>query len=320
MVFKDKEEKIIEQPIEVFGETLVRMAKEDDRIVVISADSHKSGGAAEFKKRFPNRFFEFGICEQNAASVAGGLAWAGLKPFWTAISNFATMRCFEQIRNDIVIPMLNVVICGRAAGLSYPTQGPTHVTIDEMGIMRSLPKMTVVAPADGLDVRNTMYASIKLNGPIYFRKQKLPLPRVNPKNYKFKIGKGVLLKEGSDISIIACGAMVHIALETSNILKKDGISSEVINMHTLKPIDEELIIKTAKKTGLVITLEEHSIINGLGSAVADVLSQKHPTRLIKFGFNDQWPTNGPVWSEVMDYHGLSAIKISDKLKKILKKI
>jgi transketolase len=320
MVVNQKEKKITEQPIEVFAETIVKMAEEDERIVVISTDSYKSGGAAEFKKRFPDRFFEFGICEQNAASAAAGLAWSGFKPFWTAISTFATMRCFEQIRNDIVRPILNVVICGRAAGLSYSMQGPTHVSIDEIGILRSLPKMTVVVPADGLDVRNIMYQSIKLNGPVYFRKQKLQLTRVNPENYKFEIGKGVLLKGGRDISIIACGTMVFMALETSEILEKEGISSEVINMHTLKPVDEEMILKTAKKTGLVITMEEHSIINGLGSAVADVLSQNCPTKLIKFGFNDEWPVDGPVWSEVMDYHGLSAIKIADKLKNILKKI
>lgn len=317
MVVNLRNKKIMEQPIEVFSKTLIKMAEEDDRIVVLSSDSYKSGGAAEFKKRFPKRFFEFGICEQNTAGAAAGLAWAGLKPFWSAISTFVTMRCFEQIRNDIVRPMLNVIICGRAAGLSYSMQGPTHVSIDELGIMRSLPKMTVFVPADCLDLRNIMHESIKLNGPIYFRKQKLLLPQVNPENYKFEIGKGVLLKEGKDLSIIACGTMVQMALETSEILEKTGIYPEVINMHTLKPIDEELIIKTAKKTGLIVTMEEHSIINGLGSAVADVLSQNCPTKIIKFGFKDEWPIDGPVWAEVMDYHGLSAIKIADILKKTL---
>jgi len=228
------------------------------------------------------------------------------------------MRCFEQIRNDIVIPRLNVVICGRAAGLSYSIQGPTHVTIDELGILRLLPKITIVAPADCLDIKNIMYESIKLDGPIYFRKQKLPLCRVNPKNYKFKIGKGVKLRQGRDISIIACGTMVKTALDVSYILQKKGIFSEVINMHTLKPIDEEIIVKTGQKTGLIATLEEHSVINGLGSAVADVLSQNYPVKLIKFGFNDEWPVHGPSWQEIMDYHGLSVVKIADKIKNILK--
>ena len=309
---------VLDDMVGIFGDTLVELAEKDERVVFVSADSYGGGGARKFKKRFPERLFEFGVCEQNAASVSGGLAWAGLKPFWSSIATFVTMRCFEQIRNDIVRPGLNVVICGRAAGLSYSTQGPTHVSIDEMGILRTLPKMIVVAPADGLDLKNTVFESIKLNGPIYFRKQKMVLPRVNSKDYKFKIGKGVVLREGSDISIIGCGAMVHIALEVSDILKKDGISSDVINMHTLKPIDQELIIKTAKKTGLVVTLEEHTVFNGLGSAVADVLSQNIPTKLIKFGFEDRWPVDGGIWAEVMDYHGLSAQKIAKSINEKMK--
>ena len=314
MIVKNNENLILDDPIKVFEDTIVELAEKDERVVFISADSYGGGGGKKFKEKYPDRLFEFGVCEQNAASVAAGLAWAGLKPFWSTIATFATLRCFEQIRNDIVRPGLNVVVCGRAAGLSYSTQGPTHVSIDEMGVLRTLPKMTVVAPADGLDVRNTITESIKLTGPIYFRKQKLLLPRVNPKDYEFKIGKGVVLKDGGDISLIGCGAMVHIALEVADILKKDGISSDVINMHTLKPIDEELIIKTAKKTGLVATLEEHSVFNGLGSAVADVLSQNYPAKLIKFGFNDKWPVDGGVWAEVMDYEGLSAGKIAEKIK------
>ena len=168
---------VLDDMVGIFGDTLVELAEKDERVVFVSADSYGGGGARKFKKRFPDRLFEFGVCEQNAASVSGGLAWAGLKPFWSSIATFVTMRCFEQIRNDIVRPGLNVVICGRAAGLSYSTQGPTHVSIDEMGILRTLPKMIVVAPADGLDLKNTVFESIKLNGPIYFRKQKMVLPR-----------------------------------------------------------------------------------------------------------------------------------------------
>lgn len=313
-----KDNRIFETPVELFGEILIELAEKDERIVLISADSYIGGGATKFRERFPDRVYEFGICEQNAAAVAGGMAWAGLKPFWTSIGTFVTMRCFEQIRNDIARPNLNVMICGRAAGISYSTQGPTHFSIDEIGIMRTLPNMTVVAPADGLDFRNTMYESVKLKGPIYFRKQKLLLPRVNPPDYDFKIGKGVILKDGSDITLIGTGAMVHIALETSDILKKDNINAAVINMHTLKPIDEELIVSFAKKTELIVTMEEHTIFNGLGSAVADVLSTKYPKRLIKFGFNDKWPTEGGIWEEVMDYEGLSAKKMAKKIKEQLK--
>lgn len=306
---------ILDDPIEIFSDTIVKLAEKDDRIVLVSADSYRSGGM-KFKEKFPDRLFEFGICEQNAASVSAGLAWAGLKPFWSAVATFATIRCFEQIRDDIVRPKLNVAICGRAAGLSYSTQGPTHVSIDEMGMLRTLPKMTVVAPADGLDVKNTMIESIKLNGPIYFRKQKLLVPRVNESSYNFKIGKGIMLRDGNDITLIGCGTMVYTAIKVAENLKKDKINATVINMHTLKPIDEDLIIESASKTGLVVTLEEHTVFNGLGSAVADVLCQKHPTRLIKFGFNDMWPVDGGNWEEVMDYHGLSANKIVIEIRKL----
>ncbi len=304
---------IFDNPVQVFSDTLVELAEKDERIVLISTDSHKGGGV-KFKDKFPNRFFEFGICEQNAASVSAGLAWAGMKPFWSALSTFVTMRCFEQIRDDIVRPHLDVVICGRGSGLSYSTQGPTHVSIDEMGILRTLPKMTVIAPADGLDYRNTIINSVKLGGPVYFRQDKSLTQRVNPENYKFEIGKGVVLREGSDITLIGCGVMVYTSLKVAEILEKFKIKAGVINMHTIKPIDEDLIINSAKKTGLIATLEEHTVFNGLGSAVSDVLSQNYPVKIIKFGFNDEWPTNGRNREEVMDYHGLSAKKIAEKLK------
>ena len=314
MLVANKEKRIVANPVVVFGKALVELAERDERVVLVSADSYKGGGGAEFKKRFPDRFFEFGICEQNAASVSGGLAWAGYKPFWSTIATFATMRCFEQIRNDIVRPKLNVAICGRAAGLSYSTQGPTHLSIDEMGILRTLPGMVVVAPADDLDMRNTVFESVNLNGPIYFRKQKMMLSRVNPENYYFKFGKGVVLKEGSDLTIIGCGSMVNVGLKVSELLSKDKIDAAVINMHTVKPIDKDLIIDFAKKTNLIVTLEEHTVFNGLGSAVADVLSMEYPTKLIKFGFNDEWPVDGGIWEEVMDFHGLSADKIVRKIR------
>ena len=310
-------DKSLKNPVEVFGRALVELAETDERVALVSADSYKGGGGAEFKKRFPERFFEFGICEQNAASVSGGLAWAGYKPFWSTIATFATMRCFEQIRNDIVRPRLNVAICGRAAGLSYSTQGPTHLSIDEMGILRTLPGMVVVAPADDLDMRNTVFEAVKLEGPIYFRKQKMMLPRVNPNDYEFKFGKGVELKEGQDITVIACGSMVSVGLCVSDLLAKDKISAGVINMHTIKPIDKDLVIRCAKKTGLIVSLEEHTVFNGLGSAVADVLSTECPTRLIKFGFEDKWPVDGGIWEEVMDFHGLSAQKIAGRIKQCL---
>lgn len=308
---------ILENPIEILNNTLLELAEKDERIVFVSADSSRGSGGIRLMKKYPERVFEFGIAEQNASAVAAGLAWAGKIPFWAGGVTFITMRCYEQIRNDIVRTKLHVIICGRGAGASWSDQGPTHVSIDDVGILRTLPKLTIVAPADGMDYRNAIIESTRLKGPVYIRIHGNLAPRVNPENYNFKIGKGVLLREGNDITFIGYGAMVYTLLKVSKILKRYKINSTVINMHTIKPIDEEIIIESAKKTKLVATLEEHSTYNGLGSAVADVLSQNYPVKLIKFGFDDEWPVDGGVWEEVMDYHGLSADKISRKIRNIL---
>ncbi|MHB1347699.1 MAG: transketolase family protein [Candidatus Humimicrobiaceae bacterium] len=299
-----------------FGEFLIELARKDKRVVYVDADSYIGAGVEKYKEQFPERFFEFGVAEQNACGNAAGLAWAGQKPFFATIANFATMRCFEQIRDDIVRPGLNVAIVGRGAGISYSASGPTHNTIDDFGLLRILPGITLVDPADLQDFKNTVFESIKLEGPIYFREHKCLSKKINPVNYKFEFGKGVTLKEGSDTFIISSGTMVYQSMLAAETLEKSGIFAGVINMHTIKPIDEDLINKIINSINKIVTVEEHFVINGLGSAVADILVKKGKTRQLKIGFDDQYNIEGP-YEELLDYYGLTGEKIAEKIKKFL---
>ena len=314
---KSEEEKIeFIDTTKFFGEILIELAKNDKRIVVVDADSYIGAGVKKFREQFPDRFFEFGIAEQNACGNAAGLDWAGKKPFFAAIANFTTMRCFEQIRDDIVRTKLNVSIVGRGAGISYGASGPTHNTIDDLGLLRILPGITIVDPADLQDFRNTICNAIKLNGPIYFREYKYLPKKINPENYKFEFGKGVLLKEGSDIFIISSGPMVFQSLLAAKFLEKDGIDAGVINMHTIKPVDEDLINQLTDNIDKIVTVEEHFIINGLGSAVADVLVKRGKTAQLKIGFNDEFNIEGP-YEGLLDYYGLTGQKIAEKVRMFL---
>ena len=297
----------------IFGDILIELAEKDDRVVFVGSDSYRGGGLISFRKKFPKKFIELGVAEQNAAGHSAGLAFAGKKPFYSAIADFSTIRCLEQIRNDIVRTGLNVAIVGRAAGISYGTAGATHHSIDEIGILRTLPGITIVDPADYSDFRNTIFNSIKLSGPIYFRKHKQLIKRINPHKYKFKIGKGVVLREGENLAIIACGTMVYQSVLAADILKNKGINAMVVNMHTIKPIDEELIENITTKVNKIVTVEEHTIINGLGSAVSDILVRNCSARQLKIGFSDRFPTDGP-YMEVLDYHGLTGKKIAKTIK------
>lgn len=301
----------------IFGDVLIEVAEKDDRVIFVGADSHRGGGAISYRKRFPDRFIELGVAEQNACGHAAGLAFAGKKPYFSAIANFSTARCYEQLRNDIVRTGLNVVIVGRAAGISYGTAGPTHHSIDDFAILRSLPGITIADPADLADFRNIMFKAIELPGPIYFRKHKQIIKKINPDNYDFKFGRGVLVKGGNDVAIIACGTMVYQAFLASEILQNSGISASVINMHTIKPLDEELVEKIINRIDNIITVEEHTIINGLGSAVSDVIAKIGKGKQLKIGFNDEWPTEGP-YMEVLDWHGLTGQKIAEKVINWLK--
>ena len=301
----------------IFGNVLIEVAQQDDRVVFVGADSYRGGGAISYRNRFPDRFVELGVAEQNACGHAAGLAFAGKKPYFSAIANFSTGRCFEQLRNDIVRTGLNVVILGRAAGISYGTAGPTHHSIDDFAILRALPGMTIADPADLSDFRSMMFEAIKLAGPVYIRKHKQVIKKINPDNYEFKFGKGVLIKEGDDLAIIACGTMVYQAFWAAQILKDDGVNAAVINMHTIKPLDEQMVESFINKTGKIVTVEEHTIVNGLGSAVSDVIAKNGKGIQLKIGFNDEWPTEGP-YLEVLDWHGLTGPKIAGKIEKWVK--
>lgn len=295
----------------LFGKILVELAEMNEKIVFVGGDSCKI--ADNFRELFPDRFYELGIAEQNACGFSAGLAFAGKIPFFTAISNFATFRCFEQIRNDIARTGLPVVIVGRGAGLSYSTGGPTHNTIDEIGALRTIPSITIVDPADEKDFKNTMFNSVKLGGPIYFRLHKQIIKKVNPKNYNFQFGKGVIIKEGKDLYFISCGTMVYQSLVASEILKKYGIDAGLVNIHTIKPLDENLINYITTKSNIVVTVEEHSIINGLGSAVSEIISQGNSARQLRIGIKDIFPDSGP-YNELIEYHELNGEKIAEKVK------
>ena len=312
--------KIVEEWIDgnkIFGDILIEVAELDPRVIFVGADSYRGGGATSYRKRFPDRFVELGIAEQNACGHTAGLAFAGKKPFFSSIANFVTARCYEQLRNDIIIPNLGVVIVGRSAGVSSGIAGPTHHSIDDIAILRSLPGITIVDPADLSDFRNTMFEAIKINGPIYFRKHKQLIKKINPDDYKFKFGKAVKIKDGTDVAVIACGTMVYQAFLASEILQKAGISAAVINMHTIKPLDEKLVENIITRVDNIVTVEEHTIINGLGSAISDIIAKNGKGKQLKIGFNDEWPIIGP-YMEVLDWHGLTGAKIAENIKQWLK--
>lgn len=301
----------------IFGDLLIEVAKTDSRVIFVGADSYRGGGAISYRNAFPDRFIELGVAEQNACGHAAGLAFAGKKPFFSAIANFSTGRCFEQVRDDIARTGLNVVILGRAAGISYGTAGPTHHSIDDFAVLRALPKMTIADPADYNDFKNMLFEAIKLSGPVYIRKHKQVIKKINPDTYNFKFGKGVVLKEGGDLAIIACGTMVYQSYWAAHILKNKGIDAAVVNMHTIKPLDTELLNSFIESSGKIVTAEEHTIINGLGSAVSDEIAKKGSAIQLKIGFNDEWPTDGP-YLEVLEWHGLTGPKIAERIEKWIK--
>jgi len=299
----------------LFGRVLIELAKINERVVFVGADACKI--TDNFKELFPDRFYEVGIAEQNACGFSAGLAFADKIPFFTAISNFSTFRCYEQIRNDIARTGLNVVIIGRGAGLSYSTGGPTHNTIDEIGALRVMSGLTIVDPADESDFKNAMINSIRLGGPIYLRVHKQIIKKVNPDGYKFEFGKGVIIKDGNDLYFISSGTMVYQSLLAIEILKEHGIDAGLINMHTIKPIDKDLINSVSDKTETLVTVEEHSIINGLGSAVSEVVSETKKVKQLRIGFNDIVTDHGP-YMELLDYYGLTGNKIAEKVKLFFK--
>ena len=277
-----------------YGSALVELGAENPNIVALDADLAGSTKSGMFQKAYPDRFFNCGIAEGNMMSIAAGLAAAGMIPFASSFAMFAVGRAYEQIRNYIGYPQLNVKICASHAGISVGEDGASHQCLEDIELMRGIPGMVVMCPADYIEAKACVRAAAEHDGPVYIRFGRSPVPIVFPEDYKFEIGKGNVLREGKDVSILTNGLCVASCLEAAQMLAQDGIDAEIINICTVKPLDEELVVKTAAKTGKVVTVEEHSIIGGLGSAVAECLSEKCPTKMYRIGVRDTFGESGPA--------------------------
>ena len=280
---------------ESYGNALVALGEKYDNLVVLDADLAEATKTGIFKKAFPERHIDCGIAESNMVGIAAGLASTGKVPFCSSFAMFAAGRAFEQVRNSVGYPHLNVKIGATHAGISVGEDGASHQCNEDIALMRTIPGMTIINPSDDVEAKAAVEAAYKMDGPVYLRFGRLAVPVINDRpDYKFEIGKGVVLKEGKDLTIIATGLEVNESLEAAKKLAEDGIDAEVINIHTIKPIDADLIVKSASKTGKVVTVEEHSIIGGLGGAVAEVLSEKCPTKMIRIGVKDTFGESGPA--------------------------
>lgn len=289
-----------------YGEALVELGKETDNVVVLDADLAAATKTGVFQKAFPDRHIDCGIAEANMMSVAAGLALSGKVPFVSSFAMFAAGRAYEQIRNSIGYPHLNVKIGASHAGISVGEDGASHQCNEDIALMRVIPGMTVINPSDYIEAKAAVHAAYHLNGPVYLRFGRLAVPVINDRpDYKFEIGKGVTLRDGKDLTIAATGLCVSEALAAAEKLAADGIDARVLNIHTIKPLDDELIIKAAKETGFLVTVEEHSVIGGLGAAVAGVLCEKCPAKLRRIGVYDVFGESGPAL-RLLEKYGLNA--------------
>lgn len=303
---------------ESYGNALAELGAEFENLVVLDADLAAATKTGVFKKAFPERHIDCGIAECNMMGIAAGLAATGKIPFASSFAMFAAGRAFEQVRNSIAYPKLNVKIGATHAGISVGEDGATHQCNEDIALMRTIPGMVVINPSDDVEAKAAVRAAIEHEGPVYLRFGRLAVPVINDKpDYKFELGKGVVLREGKDVTIIATGLPVSECLAAADKLAADGIDAKVINIHTIKPLDEELVLAAAKETGKVVTVEEHSVIGGLGSAVCDVLSEKCPTKVMKIGINDTFGESGPA-VELVKKYGLDADSIYAKVKEFAK--
>ena len=303
---------------ESYGAALAELGDKYD-FLVLDADLAAATKTGMFKKKFPERFFDCGIAEGNMMGVAAGIAATGKKVFATSFAMFAAGRAYEQIRNSIGYPHLNVNIVGTHASITVGEDGATHQCSEDLALMRTIPGMTVICPADATEAYAAVEAVLNYEGPCYLRFGRYAVPDMTPelvKDYKFEIGKGVTYREGSDVTIVANGYMVHLAYEAAEMLAAEGISAEVINIHTVKPLDTELLVASAKKTGAVVTAEEHSIIGGLGAAVCEALSENCPVPVLRVGVDDKFGRSGQV-PELLEIYGLTSANIVEKAKKAI---
>lgn len=302
---------------ESYGNALKALGEENPNVVVLDADLAGATKTGVFKKAFPERFFDCGIAECNMVSIAAGIATTGKIPFCSSFAMFAAGRAYEQVRNAVGYPHLNVKIGATHAGISVGEDGATHQCNEDIALMRTIPGMVIINPADDVEARAAVKAAAEYVGPVYLRFGRMAVPVFNDEAaYKFEIGKGIVLREGADVTIVATGLCVNSALEAAEKLAADGISAEVINIHTIKPLDEELILASAKKTGKVVTVEEHSVIGGLGSAVCDVLSEKLPTPVKKLGVNDTYCESGPA-AKLVEKYRLDGVGVYEQVKEFI---
>jgi transketolase len=299
---------------EAYGQALVELSK-NEKIVVLDADLAKATKTIDFKKDCPERFFDMGISEQDMIGTAAGFAASGKIPFASTFAIFAAGRAFEQIRNSVAYPKLNVKIAATHAGVTVGEDGGSHQAIEDIALMRSVPNMVVINPTDDVEARAAVMAAAEYYGPVYLRFGRAATPTLHDENYKFVIGKGEVLKEGKDVAIIATGIMVAKSLDAAAKLKEEGIDARVINIATIKPLDKELIISAAKETGKVVTVEEHSVIGGLGSAVCEVLSQDYPVVVKRIGINDVFGQSGTP-NELLKHYNLTVENIIETVKSL----
>ena len=302
---------------ESYGNALAELGAEHEDLVVLDADLAAATKTGIFKKAFPDRHIDCGIAESNMVGIATGLALTGKVPFCSSFAMFAAGRTFEQIRNSVGYPHANVKIGATHAGISVGEDGATHQCNEDIALMRTIPGMTIINPSDDVEAKAAVKAAYEMEGPVYLRFGRLAVPVINDTpDYKFEIGKGIVLKEGTDVTLIATGLEVNESLEAAKMLEADGVSVEVINIHTIKPLDVDLIAKTAAKTGKIVTVEEHSIIGGLGSAVAEVIAEKQPAKLLRIGVEDRFGESGPA-VKLLEKYELDAAGIYKKVKAFL---
>ena len=302
-----------------YGNALVELGQKNPNVLVLDADLAAATKTGGFKKAFPDRFFDTGIAESNMMGVAAGLATTGYTVFASSFAMFSAGRAFEQVRNTIAYPHLNVKIGATHAGISVGEDGASHQCCEDIALMRSIPGMVIINPADDIEARAAVFAAAEHDGPVYMRFGRLAVPRIFDENYKFEIGKAVTLREGTDVTIIATGLMVNEAIEAAKELEAEGISVELINMHTIKPLDAEAVVAAAKKTGCIVTAEEHNVIGGLGDAVCDAVCNEYPVPVVKVGVEDTFGKSGPA-VDLLHIYGLDAKNIAEKARlAILKK-
>ena len=301
-----------------YGEALVELGAEHDDFLVLDADLAAATQTGKFKAAYPDRFFDAGIAESNLMGLAAGIATTGRVAFASTFAMFAAGRAYEQVRNSIGYPHLNVKIGATHAGISVGEDGATHQCNEDIALMRTIPGMTVIVPSDDVEAKACVRAAYELDGPVYMRFGRLAVPVINDRpDYEFEIGKGIMLREGSDVTIVACGLMVQAALEAAETLAAEGIDAEVINMHTIKPLDTELLQASARKTGRVVTCEEHSVIGGLGEAVCAALAESCPVPVKRIGVNDVFGESGPA-VDLLHKYGLDAEGVASVVREFVK--